>query len=188
MTVRRATRDDLDDVARLVTALGNQHVGFDPRRFQFPEPPLPAHAAFFREQIACEEARVLLACVDDVTVGYAFVRREPASLIDARGESVWLHDLYVTPSHRATGLGRALMVAAWDAAAELGASRLYIVVASANAAALRLFARYGFTTTMLEMAADRPDDGGPGTGGLVDPGVGDLRHSAAVRVRRPASS
>lgn len=157
MTVRRATQGDLDAVARLVTALGDQHVAFDPRRFQFPEPPRPAHAAFFREQIASHEARVLVAWVDDHVVGYAFVRREPASLLDARDESVWLHDLYVEPSHRATGLGRALMAAAWDAAAELGASRLYIVVAAANAAALRLFARHGFTTTMVEMAADRPD-------------------------------
>ena len=157
MTVRRATQDDLDAVARLVTALGDQHVALDPRRFQFPEPPRPAHAAFFREQIASDEARVLVACVDDLVVGYAFVRREPASLLDARDESVWLHDLHVEPSHRATGLGRALMAAAWDAAAELGASRLYIIVAAANAAALRLFARHGFTTTMVEMAADRPD-------------------------------
>ena len=116
----------------------------------------PAHAAFFREQIACLEARVLVACVNDVIVGYAFVRREPASLIDARGESVWLHDLYVTPSHRATGFGRALMAAAWDAAAELGASRLFLVVAAQNVSAMRLFARHGFATTMLEMAADRP--------------------------------
>ncbi len=157
MTVRRATQDDLDAVARLVTALGDQHVALDPRRFRFPEPPRPAHAAFFREQIVSDEARVLVACVDDLVVGYAFVRREPASLLDARDESVWLHDLYVEPSHRATGLGRAIMAAAWDAAAELGASRLYIVVAAANAAALRLFARHGFTTTMVEMAADRPD-------------------------------
>lgn len=50
----------------------------------------------------------------------------------------------VAPNHRRTGMGRALVVEAARAAADTGASRLFLEVGANNAAARALYTRLGF--------------------------------------------
>ena len=156
MRIRRATPDDLPVVAAFSATFAAMHVAMDARRFRYPADTGTALRDFFAVEIVNPEARVLLAEESAGAVGYAFVRREPPSLLDAREATVWLHDLHVEPAHRARGVGDALLEASWAAAAELGGDELHIVVAAPNDAGRAYFATRGFRTTMLEMIAERP--------------------------------
>lgn len=62
------------------------------------------------------------------------------------GTDCLLEDLYVEESARGTGLGRALVAQARERALERDARRMELDVNEANAAALRLYAAFGFET------------------------------------------
>lgn len=60
-------------------------------------------------------------------------------------EDCWLEDLYVDAGARRTGLGAALMSAALSRARDRGCARVELDTHEANAAALALYERFGFT-------------------------------------------
>ena len=62
-------------------------------------------------------------------------------------EDCWLEDLFVRGSERGTGLGRALVMAAFDRARERGCARIELDTEEANHAAVALYASLGFSDT-----------------------------------------
>jgi GNAT superfamily N-acetyltransferase len=62
-------------------------------------------------------------------------------------EDCWLEDLFVRGSERGTGLGRALVVAAFDRARERGCARIELDTEEGNHAAVALYASLGFSDT-----------------------------------------
>ena len=56
----------------------------------------------------------------------------------------WLEDLFVEERERGSGLGRALIEAAFASAGERGCRRIQLDVAETNTTALRLYERLGF--------------------------------------------
>ena len=58
---------------------------------------------------------------------------------------LWLEDLFVVPSHRGRGLGRALMVAVARAAIERGCARIEWAVLDWNAPSIAFYERLGAT-------------------------------------------
>jgi GNAT superfamily N-acetyltransferase len=77
----------------------------------------------------------LLGRIDDRSAGVAFVA--------CHGAEAMVHALEVRDSHRRQGLGRNLLHAAANWAADQGATRLSLVVTRQNAAARALYARLG---------------------------------------------
>lgn len=63
-----------------------------------------------------------------------------------QAEDCWLEDLFVAPTARGTGLGRALTQAVLDRAAARGCRRVELDVSDQNPAALRLYESLGFRT------------------------------------------
>jgi ribosomal protein S18 acetylase RimI-like enzyme len=61
-------------------------------------------------------------------------------------DDCWLEDLYVDESARGTGLGRALVNAAFDRARQRGCRRMELDVNEQNTAAIAFYERLGFTT------------------------------------------
>jgi ribosomal protein S18 acetylase RimI-like enzyme len=60
-------------------------------------------------------------------------------------EDCWLEDLYVHDGARGTGLGRALVTAAAERAAERGCRRMELDVNEQNTAAIAFYEQLGFT-------------------------------------------
>jgi GNAT superfamily N-acetyltransferase len=83
-----------------------------------------------------------LARVDAAAVGICLIAIVPASL---RLAEFWMvRDVFVAPPWRRKGIAIALLDAVRDAATERGAVRLTLQTEDDNAAALRLYERYGF--------------------------------------------
>ena len=76
-------------------------------------------------------------------VGFATTTTVPASL--RLGRFWQIRDLFVVPSRRRLGAGRALLGLVRAAATGAGASRLAVRTEADNAAALRLYAESGYT-------------------------------------------
>ena len=61
-------------------------------------------------------------------------------------DDCWLEDLYVSEASRGSGLGRALMEAAFEVARARGCRRMELDVNEENSAALAFYRSLGFTT------------------------------------------
>ncbi|MBT2541052.1 GNAT family N-acetyltransferase [Streptomyces sp. ISL-44] len=99
--------------------------------------------AFLAERLANDESQVLLADVPGAgTVGFAQVYRTFSSL---SMRPVWvLGDLYVAPSGRRTGAGRALLHEVLRRAREAGVAGVQLETAYDNTVAQGLYEAEGF--------------------------------------------
>jgi GNAT superfamily N-acetyltransferase len=99
------------------------------------------HDALFGERPA---ARALIAERDSQTVGYALFFPTFSSFLAARG--VWLEDLFVRPSCRGAGAGRALLAAVAAHVREAGGERLEWSALDWNELALGFYRHIGAQT------------------------------------------
>lgn len=101
------------------------------------------HSARFKDRMAANPGRVLLAEADNMATGY--VSMGPTrdwDLVDpATGE---IYALYVHPDHSRTGLGSALMTAALDTLRRDGFSQVTLWVLADNVPAIRFYQTHGF--------------------------------------------
>ncbi len=157
ITVRAAVRADMPEVARFAAQLVRLHHALDPHRFLCLEPIEPGYERWLTSELESPDAAIVVAergGAEPVLVGYAYGRREPRdwnSLLDACGV---VHDLYIAEPVRRLGAGAILLEAMLARLRALGAPRVVLHTATQNAAAQRLFERFGFRRTMIEMTLD----------------------------------
>ena len=111
-------------------------------------PPLPLVGRVVRESIAAGVPRVV-AIVEDGVVGWCDVMPDsrPAS------RHVGVLGMGVVREHRGRGVGAALLTSALAAAREAGLTRVELTVREDNAAAIRLYERFGFVHEGLKRNA-----------------------------------
>jgi GNAT superfamily N-acetyltransferase len=90
-------------------------------------------------------AEALIAERDGRALGYALFFPTFSSFLTSTG--VWLEDLFVRPSHRGEGVGRALLSAVAARARERGGKRLEWAALDWNELALGFYRRLGAQTT-----------------------------------------
>jgi ribosomal protein S18 acetylase RimI-like enzyme len=131
---RRAVRADLDAIAPL----------FDAYR-QFYEKPadLPLARQFLDERFAQDDS-VIFVAEDSAGRAVGFTQLYPTYCSVAAGRIYVLYDLFVTPSARGTGAGRALMETAESFARRAGALRLQLQTATTNLAGQSLYESSGW--------------------------------------------
>jgi ribosomal protein S18 acetylase RimI-like enzyme len=134
-TVRRATPGDAESVARL---LHDFQVEFDE-----PSPGAEALAGRYAELIRNRDMTVLLA--GDGPDGFAQLRYRPWVYSAGPNAHSYLEELYVVPSLRGQGIGRALLEAALEAARGEGATHMELGTSEDDAAARALYESLGFT-------------------------------------------
>lgn len=117
---------------------------FDQYRQHYGELAAPAQAlAWLTRHTRSGQLSIFTAHRGPDLVGLATTITMPASL--ALGCFWQLRDLYVLPSARRCGVGRALLRAVCQAATADGATRLSVQTEPANSAALQLYRTSGFT-------------------------------------------
>jgi GNAT superfamily N-acetyltransferase len=152
--IRPAETPDIPDLCRLAEQLALQHAAYDPARYWLPLSVADAYADLLREQLARDDAVVLVAEVAGVLVGYAFARVEPPSLLELTARVGWIHDLYVVADRRGCGTGARLLETTIQTLGELGVANVLLGVAAQNEAAAALFRRRGFRPSLQEMTLD----------------------------------
>ena len=133
--IRRATRGDATDVARLLHDFQSE--------FDEPSPGIEALAERYEDLISKREMIVLLA--GDGPDGFAQLRFRPWVYSAGPNAHSYLEELYVVPSLRGQGTGRALLEAAMDAARAEGASQMELGTSEDDKAARALYESAGFT-------------------------------------------
>jgi GNAT superfamily N-acetyltransferase len=96
--------------------------------------------------------RLVMACVDDVPVGVAHLRRAPLSPIHDE-EAVHVGYLHVLSGHRRRGIGRLLLDAAASWAEEKGSAHIVASVAATARDSNRFLARLGLSQVAVVRAA-----------------------------------
>jgi ribosomal protein S18 acetylase RimI-like enzyme len=130
--VRLATENDAADVARLMIAFRNW--------WERGEPSDAAFEAGVERLFADPNTDYLLA--GDPAVGVCQLRYRYTVWTGA--DDCWLEDIYVAPEARGSGVGRALVEAAFERARERGCLRIELDVNEANPAAVALYESLGF--------------------------------------------
>lgn len=138
--------------------LVRQHHAFDPRRFvRAGAATATAYGAFLEQQLTLPDALVLAAERAGKLVGYAFAGLEGADYMALRGPAGVVYDLIVSAPFRGQGLGGQLLCEAIRTLEARGAPRIVLSTAAPNRSAQRLFTRFGFRPTMIEMTLDSQD-------------------------------
>ena len=154
VTIRGATPADEAALGRYGGALMCQHHDFDPQRFIRSENPEAGYGRFLVSQIGEPECAVLVAERAGAVVGYAYASLEPMSWKDLREACGYLHDVFVDPAARGSGIGEQLVRAAVAWLEARGVPRVVLMSAARNEPAQRLFDRLGFRRTMVEMTRE----------------------------------
>ena len=130
--VRLATEDDAGDVARLMIGFRNWWGRADPDDAAF--------AVGVRRVLADPNAEYLLA--GDPAMGVCQLRYRYC--VWTESDDCWLEDIFVEEAARGSGMGRALMDAAFERARARNCARMELDVNEANPAALSLYESLGF--------------------------------------------
>jgi ribosomal protein S18 acetylase RimI-like enzyme len=130
--IRVATEDDAADVARLMIGFRNW--------WQCDDPDDAAFEAGVRRLLADPNTDFLLA--GDPATGVCQLRYRYA--VWTESEDCHLEDIFVEAEARGSGVGRALVEAAFERARERGCARMELDVNEANPAALSLYESLGF--------------------------------------------
>jgi ribosomal protein S18 acetylase RimI-like enzyme len=149
--VRRATSEDLPQVAALAGELVRMHRAQDPRRFMLVDDVEGGYRWWFSRELAREEAVLLVAARGAEIAGYAYGTREGRDwnmLLDEHGA---IHDIFVAAPARRGGTGAALLNAMIRELEAMGCPRIVLSTMVTNEPAQALFRAHGFRPTMLEM-------------------------------------
>ena len=116
---------------------------FDQYRAHYGEASDAARSAcWLDENLSTSRLRAFVAEESGRFVGFAITTEVPASL---RLAHFWqVRDLFVLPTHRRLGVGRAILTSVRAAAIESGALRLVLQTEADNDSALRLYAESGY--------------------------------------------
>lgn len=158
--IRRAADSDVPQVARLAADLVRMHHAQDSDRFLLVDRVEEGYGRWLRHELGREHAVVLVAIRGTHVVGYGYGTLEGRDwnmLLDAHGA---LHDVFVAPDARRTGIGAELVQAMISALQALGAPRIVLSTMVQNESAQRLFRRCGFRPTMVEMTRSAAPPGG----------------------------
>lgn len=133
MDVRRASRADMPAILDLIRELA-----------EFEKLPPPDGAGYARLlQDLGRRFDAFVAVEDGRTVAYAIVYETYSSF--AAKPVLWLEDVYVTPTHRRRGVGKALLAEVQREAASRGCVRVAWAVLDWNVEAQRMYDALGAT-------------------------------------------
>lgn len=131
------------------------HYAFDPQRFLPADESAESGYAWFLGKMAKEpDSGVFVAVDGEEVVGYVWAALEPLSWKELRGPAGFVHDIAVVEGTRRSGVASQLLETAIAFLRERGAPRVMLWSAAPNEAAQKLFRRFGFRDTMVEMTLE----------------------------------
>jgi len=144
---------DLPALVEMVDALCVQHRAFDPGRYDF----LPDVGERYSKWLplrASDQDSVLIVAAGPGPVGFVVGEVLDEIPIFVTRRYGFIHDVYVAPAARRTGVGRALVEAAVARFRARGVHQVRLDTAAGNETARELFSSLGFRPTVVQMQRD----------------------------------
>lgn len=154
MNIRRATVDDAELLARLNTPVQRIHYEARPDMFK-PYAFVPELVAMYRARLSDENMYTFVGEIDGEPIGYilALVAERADNPYTYATSALTIDEMSVSPEHRNSGYGEALMDAAFDLARSLGIRRVTLNVWAFNERAIAFYKRRGFAPRDIRMEA-----------------------------------
>lgn len=157
--IRPAARRDLDAVLELWLDLIEHHRRLDPQYPSLAGLREVLHRELSRA-LAADRCQILVAAVPEKLCGFLLAEIDVGTSLASGGAgSCWIHELYVVPDQRRSGLGRALVTRVERFFESHGGGRRCVRVETRNAAGIRFWKRAGFTSRAL-LLERHPDEAG----------------------------
>lgn len=154
-SLHRAAPADLPAILALLQSLGEQHIAYDPGRWTL-SPSLPeAYRNWLENNHDESDVFCLLAqSSSGQPLGYVLAQAMPEDAKYFTAAHVYIHDIYLAPAARGTGLAADLLtrVRTWGTARGLRSFRA--LIATPNAQSLAFFAKHGFRPTATEVSQE----------------------------------
>ena len=149
--VRPARPEDRERLGELAGQLVRLHSDWNSRRFlQIPNVE-EGYGRWLVKQAEDANGNVLVAERASRVVGYLYARFEANDWNALLGPHAALHDLFVDPAERGGGLATRLLEDFRAECKERKVPRIVLHTAVQNEGAQRLFRKFGFESTMIEM-------------------------------------
>lgn len=151
MEIRRATRNDLEQLIALNSQVQHLHIELFPDIFK--EPGSDSIAGWFLQQLNDPAADIILAREDHRVIGYLLMKKIIRSEHAFKREQrvVYIDQVCVDRDYRGRGVFRKLLDTVKTTATAWGAEALELDVWTDNAEALSVFEKSGFKTAMQRM-------------------------------------
>lgn len=151
VTVRRAGPDDVDAVVRLHEQLHRRHVEALPEEYASFDP--TATRRYYAQVLVDAQRPMWLAEVDGAAAGFAGAEllETSATAFTRPRRLLYVHQMAVAPAVRRTGVGRTLMAAVEQTAADLGCDEMRLQHRAFNDEAHRFYQSLGYRTQVVTM-------------------------------------
>jgi ribosomal protein S18 acetylase RimI-like enzyme len=138
-------------MAAMAAELVRFHHALDPARFFLAAHIEKGYRGWFAKELANPEAIMLVGTQESADAGYAYGRIEARDWNMLLDRHAALHDVFVQPTARNSGLSKALIASFVAICKEAKVPRVVLHSASANTTAQAAFAKAGFRPSMVEM-------------------------------------
>src|SRR5687767_863458 len=106
--VRPARPEDASAIAKLALELIAQHREYDPERFA-DLGSIEGAESYYGSRTTAKDAIVLVAERTGVVIGFTYAEFIELNYADLLESTLWVHDLFVEETSRASGAGKALI-------------------------------------------------------------------------------
>jgi ribosomal protein S18 acetylase RimI-like enzyme len=161
MKIRPATPADVSAVLPMVAKICALHSSWDSAKYGFLPHPDKLYAGWLVEQAENDRSVFLVAEIEASApnqsgslAAFLIATVESEIPIYSLKEFGFIHDLWVEPNHRSTGIGRQMVEAALTRFADMGIQQIRLDTAAANEPARQLFQSCGFRISTIEMLTE----------------------------------
>lgn len=156
MEIRPATLADIDPILAMQRQIHAEHLAWDAARWKTALPIEPAYSEWLRHLVSAPNGGLVLVAETGTGVsGYLVAEVEEESTRHWSPRSLYLHDLFVDPGQRRSGVARKLMneLLTWSQERHPWLA-IRLITATRNDAARAFFARFGFRDCVVEMVRE----------------------------------
>lgn len=157
MLIRPATPADVPAVLPMVAKICALHETWDRAKYGFLPNPDQGYERWLKRLTKSESSVFLVAeaaAQPEQLVGFIVATVEEEIPIYRLTEFGFIHDLWVEPEYRRSGIARQLVMQTIERFQQLGVKQIRLDTAAVNESARRLFLECGFRVSTIEMLVE----------------------------------
>jgi ribosomal protein S18 acetylase RimI-like enzyme len=157
MLIRPATVSDVTFVLPMVAKICDLHESWDEAKYGFLPNPQRSYEGWLKKMVVSDRAVFLVAEASEPSTnlaGFLVATIEKEIPIYRLKEYAFIHDLWVEPEYRRTGVAKQMVLQAIELFKQKGVQQIRLDTAAINKAARRLFSECGFRVSTIEMLTE----------------------------------